>query len=315
MMKNVRIAGTERLRSRSFAKQRRFIPLYLMLLPALIYILINNYLPMGGLVLAFKQFNAQKGIWGSDFIGLTNFEFLLKNKSLPMILRNTIGYNLLFIFLNLVVGVLLSLLIVEIRSEKMRQLFQSSILFPFVVSIIIISYMVRGFLDNNTGLINALLRRLGMESVNWYMEKEPWPFILAFVNTWKGVGYGCLLYIATLLGIDQSLYEAAALDGASRLQQIRHITLPYLIPTVATVVLLSIGKIFNSDFGLFYQVPQNSGIIQSVTQTIDTFVYKSMTTNIGMSSAASFFQSVTGFSLIIFFNWIVRKISSENALI
>lgn len=315
MKKNARIAGPERLQGRFLSKLRRYGPLYLMLLPALVYILINNYLPMGGLVLAFKQFNAQKGIWGSDFIGLTNFAFLLKNKNLPLILRNTIGYNLLFIFVNLVVGILLSLLIVEIRSEKMRQLFQSSILFPFVVSIIIVSYMVRGFLDNNTGLINALLRRLGMESVNWYMEKEPWPFILTFVNTWKGVGYGCLLYIATLLGIDHSLYEAAALDGASRLQQIRHITLPYLIPTVVTVVLLSIGRIFSSDFGLFYQVPQGSGILQSVTQTVDTFVYKSMTSNIGMASAASFFQSVTGFALIMFFNWIVRKISSENALI
>lgn len=304
-----------RLQNRTRSKLLRYGPLYLMLLPALVYIIINNYLPMGGLVLAFKQFNAQKGIWGSDWVGLQNFEFLLKNKSLPLMLRNTVGYNILFILVNLVVGILLALLITEIRSVKLRQLFQSTILFPFVVSIIIISYMVRGFLDNNTGMINALLEKFGCGPINWYQEKEYWPFILTFVNTWKSVGYSCLLYIATLMGIDESLYEAAALDGASRLQQIRHITLPYLIPTAVTVVLLSIGKIFNSDFGLFYQVPQNSGIIQSVTQTIDTFVYKSLTSNIGMASAASFFQSVTGFLLILFFNWVVRKVSSENALI
>ncbi len=290
-------------------------PFYLMLLPALVYLIINNYLPMGGLLLAFKRFNAQKGILGSEFVGLENFEFLLKNKNLPLILRNTVGYNLLFILVNLVVGVLIALFITEIRSARMRRLYQSSILFPFVVSIVIVSYMVLGFLDYNGGLINAVLKSFGRTPVNWYSDKKPWPFILTFVNTWKGVGYSSLLYIATLLAIDTTLYEAAALDGASRLQQIRYVTLPHLVSPVVTIMLLSVGKIFNSDFGLFYQVPQNSGIIQSVTQTIDTFVYKSIASNIGMGSAAGFFQSVTGFALILFFNSIARKFSSENALI
>ena len=299
---------------KKWRKAKKYWPIYLMLLPAVAYLIINNYLPMGGLVLAFKRFNAQKGIWGSDFVGLENFEFLLKNKSLPLILRNTVGYNLLFILVDLVVGVLIALLITEIRSTKMRQLYQSSVLFPFVVSIIIVSYMVRGFLDYNGGLVNAALKAFGQKPVNWYSQKKYWPFILTFVHTWKGVGYGCLLYIATLLGIDATLYEAAALDGASRLQQIRHITLPHLVSPIVTVTLLSVGRIFSSDFGLFYQVPQNSGIIQSVTQTIDTFVYKSISSNIGMGSAAGFFQSITGLMLIVFFNWVARKVSAENAL-
>lgn len=293
---------------------RGYIPLYLMLAPALIYVLINNYLPMGGLVLAFKKFNAGKGIFGSDWNHFENFGFLLKNKSMPIFLRNTVCYNLAFIAVNLIVGVFLALVITEIRGKRMRRFSQSVILFPFVVSIVIISYMVRGFLDYNHGAFNAILKAFGGTPVNWYMEKQHWPFILVFVSTWKGVGYGSLLYIAALLGIDPSLYEAAAISGASRLQQIRYISIPHLIPTCVTVSLLSVGHIFNSDFGLFYQVPQNSGIISSVTQTIDTFVYNSMTSNVGMSAAASFFQSVGGFVLILLFNALARRVSRENAL-
>lgn len=310
-----RLTAAEKRKSLGYAGFKRFAPLYLMLLPALIYVLINNYLPMGGLVIAFKRFNAQKGIWGSDFCGLANFEFLLRNKNLPIMLRNTVGYNVIFIIVNLVVGVLLAILITEIRSKKMQRFSQSVVLFPFVVSIIIVSYIVRSFLDYNTGLFNTLREMLGLKPINYYMEKGCWPLILTFVNTWKSVGYGCLLYIAALLGIDRALYEASALDGASKLQQIRFITLPHLVPTAVTVVLLSVGKVFNSDFGLFYQVPQGSGIIQEVTQTIDTFVYNSLGNNIGMASAASFFQSVMGFAMILFFNWLARRASPENALI
>lgn len=306
--------GSALSRKGRLTRMRAYIPLYIMLLPALVYVMINNYLPMGGLVLAFKQFNAGKGIFGSDWNHFANFDFLLKNRSLPLFLRNTVCYNLVFIVINMVVGVFLALAITEIRGKRMRQFSQSIILFPFVVSIIIISYMVRGFLDFNTGLFNSLLKSMGRTPVNWYMEKKYWPAILVFVNMWKSVGYGCLLYIAALLGIDPSLYEAASISGASRLQQIWYITLPHLAPTCVTLALLSVGHIFNSDFGLFYQVPQNSGIIASVTQTIDTFVYKSMATNVGMSAAASFFQSAGGFVLILFFNWVARRVSRENAL-
>ena len=291
---------------------KHYIPLYIMLLPAVIYVAINNYAPMGDIILAFKEFNAKKGIYGSDFVGLSNFTFLLKNKDLGIILRNTIGYNVAFIIVNLIVGVTLAILITEIRNLKIRKIYQSVILFPFVVSIIIISYMVRGFLDASAGQINHLFKT----NVSWYDVKWPWPFIIIFVNTWKGVGYGTVLYIAAILGVDTSLYESAALDGATRLQQIRYITLPFLKPTMITVTLLAIGRIFNSDFGLFYQVPQQSGLITSVTQTIDTFVYKALTAmnRVGMSAAATFFQSVIGLILILIFNGIVRKISRDNAL-
>lgn len=287
-----------------------------MMLPALIYLFINNYLPMSGLVLAFEKYNVKDGIWGSQFVGFKNFTFLLKSNDLPILFRNTLGYNLCFILINLVLGVTLAILITEITNLKFRKAAQSSILFPFVVSIVIVSYMVRAFLDPEAGLLNHLLVSMGRQKVAWYDTAKYWPFILIFVNTWKGVGYGCILYISTILGIDMSLYESASLDGATKFQKIRYITLPFLKPTMITVSLLSLGRVFNSDFGLFFQVPQNSGLISSTTQTIDTFVYNVLITqsNVGMSAAASFFQSVMGFLMIMVFNAITRKISRENAL-
>lgn len=305
---------------RTFAEKiryyKRYLPLYLMMLPALVYLFINNYLPMSGLVLAFEKYNVKDGIWGSQFTGFKNFTFLLKNNDLPILFRNTLGYNLCFILINLVLGVTLAILITEITNLKFRKAAQSSILFPFVVSIVIVSYMVRAFLDPEAGLLNHLLVSMGHQKVAWYDTAKYWPFILIFVNTWKGVGYGCILYISSILGIDMSLYESASLDGATKFQKIRYITLPFLKPTMITVSLLSLGRVFNSDFGLFFQVPQNSGLISSTTQTIDTFVYNVLITqsNVGMSAAASFFQSVMGFLMIMVFNAITRKISRENAL-
>lgn len=295
---------------------KRYLPLYLMMLPALLYLFINNYLPMSGLVLAFEKYNVQDGIWGSKFVGLKNFKFLLKSNELPILFRNTLGYNLCFIIINIIFGVALAIMITEIGNLAFRKFAQSSILFPFVVSIVIVSYMVRAFLDPEAGMLNHLLVSIGHQKISWYDTEKFWPFILIFVNTWKSVGYGCILYISTILGIDSSLYESASLDGATKFQKIRYITLPFLKPTIITVALLSIGRIFNSDFGLFFQVPQNSGLISDVTQTIDTFVYKALITqsNIGMSAATSFFQSVMGLIMILIFNTITRKFSEENAL-
>lgn len=297
-------------------KFKQYLPLYLMLLPALIYLFINNYLPMGGLVLAFKKYTVQGGIWGSEWNGLKNFVFMTRSKEVPIVIRNTLGYNFCFILINMVVGVFLAIMITEIGNKKLQKFAQSSVLFPFVVSIIIVSYMVRAFLDSEAGLVNSLLASIGGQERSWYDVKEPWPYILVFVNLWKGVGYSTILYISTILGIDPSLYEAARLAGASKGQQIRYITLPFLKPTIITMMLLNVGRIFSSDFGLFYQVPQNSGLIMEMTQTVDTFVYRALMTqsNIGMSSAASFLQSVIGFTMILIFNGITRKVSRENAL-
>lgn len=303
-------------KSKLKARIRRYLPLYLMMVPAFAYLIINNFLPMSGLVLAFKNYKATDGIWGSEWAGLKNFRFLLENDSLPAVLRNTLCYNLCFIVVNMVLGVTLAILITEVGNKTFKKIAQSSVLFPFVVSIIIVSYMVRSFLDPGAGLVNSILKSLGQPMVSWYDTPKYWPFILVFVNAWKSVGYGCILYISSILGIDASLMESATLDGASKFQRIRYITLPFLRPTIITVALLSIGRIFNSDFGLFYQVPQNSGLLMDVTQTIDTFVYRALMLqgNVGMSAAASFFQSCMGFMLILLFNAITNKVSKENAL-
>ena len=294
----------------------RYLPVYLLILPSLIYIFINNYIPMGGIIVAFKQFSAKKGIWGSDWIGFKNFEYLLKGDA-AVIIRNTICYNIVFIILNMVVGVALAILITDVASSSLKKIYQSAILLPFLLSMVIVSYIVFAFLSGETGMINkGILEPLGKEPIMWYSNTKPWPFILTFVNLWKGVGYGTLIYIAGIAGIDKSLFEAAELDGASRWQSIRNITLPGLKPSLITMTLLSVGKIFYSDFGLFYQVPMNSGALINATNTIDTYVYRGLIElgDISMSSAACVYQSLMGFALVMIANWLTKRYSSENAL-
>lgn len=294
----------------------RYLPVYILILPSLIYIFINNYIPMAGIVVAFKQFSAKKGIWGSKWIGLKNFEYLLKGDA-ATIIRNTLCYNVVFIILNMVVGVILAILISDVLATRAKKIYQSAILLPFLLSMVIVSYIVFAFLSAETGMINkSILEPMGKEPVMWYSNTKPWPFILTFVNLWKGVGYGTLIYIAGIAGIDRSFYEAAELDGAGRWQRVRYITLPCLKSSLITMFLLSVGRIFYSDFGLFYQVPQNSGALYAVTDTIDTYVYRALMTNggIGRSAASGVIQSFVGFALVLLSNAIVNKFSKDDAL-
>lgn len=299
------------------SKLREWIPVYIMMLPGLLYLLINNYLPMAGLAIAFKKVNFTTGIFKSPWVGFDNFKFLFKTKDAFTITRNTLLYNFAFIIINTLFGVLIAILISEIRSKKVKTIYQSSVLLPFLMSYVIVSYIVFAFLSGDTGMMNnSILPALGLKPVNWYARPGYWPVILVLVNLWKGVGYGVLIYIAGIAGIDSSYYEAAALDGAKKLQQVWYVTLPALVPSIITMTLLSIGRIFYSDFSLFYQVPMNSGLLYQTTQTIDTYVYRGLLTlgNVSMASAAGFYQSCVGFVLVMCSNMIVRKISPENAL-
>lgn len=296
---------------------REHLPLYLMLLPGLAYLLINNYIPMAGIIIAFKKLNFAKGILGSPWAGFENFKFLFNSPDAWIITRNTLLYNVAFIIVNMVVGIAIAILICEVRSTKLKKLYQSAILLPFLMSMVILSYIVYALLSSENGLVNnSLLAALGIEGIQWYQEPKYWPFILIIANCWKGVGYGCLIYIASLIGIDPSFYEAARLDGASKWQEITRITLPSLTPTIITLLLLSIGRIFYSDFGLFYQVPMNSGVLFPTTNVIDTYVYRALIEqgNISMSSAAGVYQSLVGFVIVIASNWIVRRVDKERAL-
>ena len=285
---------------------KRFIPLYLMMIPGAVYLIINNYIPMTGIVIAFKQFNYGKGIWGSPFIGFKNFEFLFATKDAWIITRNTLLYNVVFIVLGTACAIAVAILLNEIHSSAAKKIYQTTILVPSLISIV----------ELYSELIASCDPALGLEPVSWYTESKYWPFILILVNLWKGLGYNCIIYYATLVGIDRGYYEAAVIDGANRWQQVVHITLPALKPTIITLTLMAIGRIFYSDFGLFYQVPMNSGPLLDVTNTIDTYVYRGLMSlnNISMASAAGVYQSLIGFLLVLAANFIVKKGSSENAL-
>ncbi|MBQ7839416.1 MAG: sugar ABC transporter permease [Lachnospiraceae bacterium] len=300
----------------AFKRMKPYLPFYIMMLPGTIYLLINNYIPMAGLVVAFKKYSYAKGIWKSKWIGMDNFRIFF-NTDMMKVIANTLGYNAVFIILSTVISVAVAILINDIKAEKMKKLFQTIFLVPHLISIVIIAYLAYAFLAGETGFLNnSILPLFGIEPITWYSTSKYWPFILTFVYLWKQFGYNAIIYYATIAGIDPTYYEAASVDGAGIWTKIRCITLPELKPTIITLTLMSIGRIFYSDFGLFYQVPMNSGSLIDATQTIDTYIYRGLinNSNIGMSSAACFVQSILGFILVLTSNWVVRKISKENAL-
>lgn len=300
-----------------WSKARKFWPLYLLMLPGVVYMLINNYLPMFGIMIAFKDINFAKGIFGSDWVGFKNFEYLFKTEDAYIITRNTILYNGAFIVTHTVLAIAFAILLNEIRKKFFTRLYQSIILLPYLMSMVIVSYLVYALLSMETGFLNkTILPLLGIESISWYTETKYWPAILTIVHNWKGIGFLCVIYLASIIGIDPEYYEAATLDGASKRQQIYSITIPLIAPVVIFMTLLAIGRIFYSDFGLFYQVPMNSGPLLEVTNVIDTYVYRGLIFlgDLGMSSAAGAYQSLVGFLLVIISNYAVRRVSKENAL-
>lgn len=296
---------------------RRFIPVYLIMLPGLIYLFINNYMPMPGLIVAFKQYNIKKGIYGSDWIGFKNFEYLFKTSDAFVITRNTILYNVAFIIVNTFMAIMVAIILSELYG-KAKNFYQSAILLPNLISTVIIGYLVFAFFSVENGFINnTILPLFNKDSVDWYSKSQYWPLIIIFVSAWKSVGYNCIIYLSSIMGIDRSIYESASIDGASKMQQIRYLTLPLLKPTIIMLTLMAIGRIFYSDFGLFYQVPMNQGALYATTNTIDTYVYRGLIQigNISMSAAAGVYQSVVGFVLVLLANLAVRKFDKENALI
>ena len=309
-------AMEERKRKKTF-RWRKWVPIFMMMSPGLIYLLVNNYLPMFGLVIAFKKVNFQLGIWESPWAGFSNFTYLFKTPEALTITRNTLLYNAAFITVNTGLSLSFALFITEMKSKFCKKIYQSAVLLPYLMSAVIVSYIVYALLSPDKGMVNnSILKPLGKKPVSWYMEPKYWPFILLLVNAWKGVGYNCLVFIAGLSGISPGFYEAARLDGASKWQEIFYISLPCMKTSFITLLLLLIVLIFYSDFGLFYQVPMNSGALFDVTNTIDTYVYRSLLQlgNIGMASAAGFYQSIVGFGLILVCNALVRRMDKDSAL-
>lgn len=291
--------------------------LLLMALPAIIIMLLFNYVPMFGLVLAFKDFNFAKGIWGSDWCGLDNFKYLfLVGETAWKLTRNTVGYYLLFTITGTIGSVLLAIGINEMVLQKFGKFFQSCMILPTFISYIAVSFVVYAFLKNDTGIINRLIVSMGGDSVRFYQDASKWPIILLIVNTWKGVGYSSVLYLSVLTGIDPNLYEAAAIDGANSKQKMWYITLPMLVPMVIIKTLMGLGSIMHSNTGLFYQVTKNSPALYDTTQVLDSYVLNSImtATDYGMVAATTFYQSIIGFIMVVATNMVIRRISPDNAL-
>ncbi|MCL2035268.1 MAG: ABC transporter permease subunit [Oscillospiraceae bacterium] len=299
------------------SKRGKYLYYYLFMLPGLLYLLINNYIPMIGIFIAFKKLNYTTGIFASDWVGFDNFQYLFRTRDAFIITRNTVLYNLVFIFLYTILGIIIAIFLSEMRRKRLARLYQSVLLLPNLVSMVIVSYLAFAFLSSENGLLNnAILPMLGMAEISWYGTPGPWPVILTIVSCWCYTGVEVIIYMSVIVGIDRSLYESAEIDGAGKWRQITSITLPMLKPTIIILQLMFIGRIFHSDFGLFYLIPMNSGMLYNVTSTLDTYVYTSLVRlqNIPMASAAGLYQSFVGFVLVICANLAVRKLEPDSAL-
>lgn len=276
---------------------------------------VFNYIPLYGLVLPFKKYDYSLGFFKSPWAGLENFKFLLDNEAVALATRNTILYNVAFIILGTAMSVLIALMLYEMRSGYVKT-YQTFLFLPHFISWVVAAYAAKVFLDIDFGMINKFLVSIGKEPVAWYNKPGCWPYILIIAEIWKGMGYNAIIYYAALTGTDKSLFEAASIDGAGKLKQIWYISLPSIKPMIIIMTILKIGRIFYGDFGLFYNFTLNSSLLYSTTDIVDTYVYRSLITlgDIGMSSAAGFYQAVLGFILVVTTNWIVNKIDSDNAL-
>lgn len=292
-------------------------------LPATVWYILFSFLPMFGIIIAFKDLKGS-GTFIENMIsspwaggnGLKNFESLFSFGDIWLVIRNTLGYNIVFIILGIAIPVTLALMIGQLRAKRLAKVYQTAMFLPYFLSWVVVAAVVWGFLSFDKGLVNNIIKSFGGNPVQWYRTKEFWPFFLIFMNMWKSVGYGMVVYLATITGIDSTYYEAAVIDGASKWQQMKYLTLPLMKTVIIIMFIMNVGRIFYSDFGLFYQVPQGSNAIYSVTYTIDVYVYNMLkTASTGMASAAAFIQSVVGCITILIANAVVRKVDPESALI
>ena len=286
----------------------------LMVLPTLVLLLLFHYLPMFGVVIAFQDFSPAKGFFGSEWVGLKNFEFFFKSQDAGRVIGNTVAYALTFLAMDNVLAIGLSLMFYCLKSNVCVKVYNTVMILPRFLSMVIISFIVLAMLNVRSGVINQGLVALGLKKVQWYSKPQYWPYILTFVHEWAGVGMGCILYYATLMGVDEGLFEAAMLDGANRRQQLWHVAIPHLVPVIMIKLILGMGSIFQGDFGLFYQVPRNIGLLYKTTDVINTYVFRAMMGgDLEKSAAIGLFQSLVGMVMVILTNLIVRRISPEQS--
>ena len=289
---------------------------FLMCSPVILYVFIFSYLPMGGMIIAFKDYQYDLGIFKSPWVGFENFKFFFQSDAAWTVTSNTVFLNFLFIIFGRIFGILFALLLFELTKNWAIKLFQSIFMLPYFISWVVVGFMTYSLLNPQLGMFNNILTSLGLDPIQWYSEPKVWPVILTFASVWKGVGVGCIMFYASLMSIDKGLYEAAEIDGASRLQQTYYISIPFLVPTFITLTILSIGELFRGDFGMFFNLTRDVGALYKTTDIIDTYVFRSLRVigDVGMSSAVGLYQSVVGFILVISANALVRKIQSDSAL-
>ncbi len=306
-----------------FSRAKKTLMLLTMVAPGAIWLLLLRYLPMGGIILAFKNYKIYpkdptflNNLIHSKWVGLDNFKFLFTTGDSWIMIRNTLAYNIVFIILGVIIPVAFAIMMSELSRKFVAKTYQTLMFFPYFLSWVVVSYFLNAFIDAQYGLIPMAQRAAGQTAVSWYTTPGPWPYIIVFANLWKNVGYSTVLYLAAITGIDQTQYEAAAIDGASKWKQILHVTLPNLRTMIAILFILNVGKIFNADFGLFWNVPMQNGALFSVTQVVDTYIYRVLmnTGNIGQSTAAGLLQNIVGFICIIGANAVVKKIDSDSTL-
>lgn len=295
--------------------------LILMALPGVVWFIFFFYIPVFANVVAFKDFHISPdgffvSLKQSPWVGFDNFKFLFASNDAWLITRNTLLYNIVFLAFNLFFAIAFAIIMSELRNKRLVKVYHTMSLLPYFLSWVVISYFVYAFLSPDKGIINQWITGMGGEGINWYADPKWWPFIFVFMNVWKSLGYNSIIYYASVVGIDQTYYEAAMVDGASKWQQIKNVTLPQLIPMISVLLILNIGGIFRADFGLFYQVPRNSGALYQVTSVLDTYIYNGLTAtgDFGMTAAAGLYQSVVGALLLLTANLVVRKLEPDSAL-
>lgn len=298
------------------ANRKDNIQFLLMTLPTVILLLLFSYAPMFGVVLAFKNYKVTDGIWGSEWAGFKNFEFFFKSQDAWRVIRNTLGLNFLFIVATIICSVFFALLMFEITKKWQIKIYQTISIMPSFLSWVVVGIVVYALLDPTRGVVNQVITWLGGEGISWYNEPGYWPVILLLTRIWHSVGLSSIIYYAALMGLDSSLFEAAEIDGATKWQKTKYVSIPQMIPIITIMGILDIGKIFRADFGLFYNVTQNVGALYPTTDVIDTYVFRALMSqgNVGMSSAVGLVQSVVCLITIVITNHIVNKIEPDNAL-
>lgn len=295
--------------------KKKKLPLFILALPGIILLFLFAYLPLTGLVIAFKNVDYSKGIWASDWVGFKNFEFFFKSNDALRVTRNTLVMNALFIVVTLIISVTIAIMLYY-AGKKMLRVTQTILFLPYLISWVVASYALEAFIDARYGVINQALSALGMNTINFYYTPKWWYAIMVICYIWKNAGYYSILYYTKLLSIDPSLYEAAEIDGAGTWQKIRYITLYMLRPLIVTLCIIQVGNIFYSDFGMFYFLTRNNGMLYPVTDTIDTYIFRALKTvnDPGMGAAEGLFQSAMGFVLVLGSNKLAKKIDTEGAI-